>query len=238
MARAREQDRSATRKKPRGRERAATYLPASSRTVRVHDDAEATEVSVSEERYRRLAANGRVLGEVISGYADVAAEAERTGRTCSLTFTVTPDGEAKVVAEETGGDALGAALARARARGASKVAAILSGADMLTARDFGPLIGASHETVNVKRRRRELLGLEGATRGVKYPSWQLTDAGLPLPGLPKLFEALGEQPWTVYRFLRTAHAELGGDTALDALKAGQVDAVVGVARNQAAGAYA
>jgi hypothetical protein len=73
---------------------------------------------------------------------------------------------------------------------------------------------------------------------VKYPRWQVTDAGLPLPGLPRLFEILGEQPWTVYRFPRTAHAELGGRTALDALKAGQVDAVVGVAKSQAAGAFA
>lgn len=106
--------------------------------------------------------------------------------------------------------------------------------------EAGPLIGASHETVNTKRKRHEVLGLEGATRGVKYPRWQVTDSGLPLPGLPKLFEVLGEQPWIVFRFLKTPHAELGGKTALDVLKTGRVDAVdtvVGVAENQAAGAF-
>ena len=56
----------------------------------------------------------------------------------------------------------------------------------------------------------------------------------------RLFEILGEQPWTVFRFLKTPHAELGGKTALDVLRTGRVDAidtVVGVAKNQAAGAF-
>lgn len=52
-----------------------------------------------------------------------------------------------------------------------------------------------------------------------------------------MFEVLGDQPWTIYRFLRAAHAELGGRTALDALKAGQVDAVVNAAKNQAVCAF-
>ncbi len=237
MAQVHEQDRSASAKQPRSGKQRTTRSPNLSRKVRIHAGEESTDVPVSKVRYQRIAAKGRVLGKVITGYADTAAKAKRTGRTCSFTFTVTPDGEAKVVAEETDDDPLGAALARARARGISKVAAILNSADMLTARDFGSLIGASHETINVKRRRHELLGLEGATRGVRYPRWQITDVGLPLPGLPKLFEVLGGQPWTVYRFLRTVHAELGGRTALEALKAGQVDAVVGVVRNQAAGTF-
>ena len=237
MAQAREQDRSVHPKQPRSGKQSTARSPNLSRTVQIHAGEETTEVPVSKDRYQRIAANGRVLGKVITGYADTVAKAKRTGRACSFTFTVTPDGEAEVMTEEAGDDPLDAALGRARARGASKVAAILNSADMLTARDFGPLIGASHETINVKRRRHELLGLEGATRGVRYPRWQITDVGLPLPGLPKLFEVLGEQPWTVYRFLRTVHAELGGRTALEALKAGQVDAVVGVARNQAAGAF-
>ena len=56
----------------------------------------------------------------------------------------------------------------------------------------------------------------------------------------KTCEILGEQPWTVFRFLKTPHAELGGKTALDVLRTGRVDAidtVVGVAKNQAAGAF-
>lgn len=199
--------------------------------------ADVAEVSVSKTRFDRIAGKSRPIGKVLAGYADTLAKAKRTGQAVTVTFRVSPDGNAEPIAA-AGGDPLDAALASARARGQKKVAEILKGQDMLTARAFGPLIGASHETVNAKRKRFELLGLEGATRGVKYPRWQITDAGLPLPGLPDLFSVLGAQPWTVYRFLQTAHAELGGRTALDALKGGKVDAVVGVARNQGAGVFA
>jgi len=200
-----------------------------------------TSVPVSKKRFDRIVHKERFLGKVISGYADVAAKAARTGEPIMIAYKVTPDGKVEAVVKalinkpEDG--PLAAAIARAKARGATKSTEILKGADMLTARDFGRLIGASHETVNVKRKRHDILGLEGATRGVKYPRWQITDAGLPLPGLARLFGALGAQPWTVYRFLRAAHAELGGRTALDALKGGQIDAVVGVAESQAAGAF-
>lgn len=197
-----------------------------------------TEVPVSKVRFERISTYSRPLSKVVAGYADTLARAKRTGQFETVTFRISPDGEAEPVVEAAPtGDALDVALATAKARGQVKVAHILKGEDMLTARDFAQLIGASHETVNTKRKTGEVLGLEGATRGVKYPRWQVTDAGLPLPGLTDLFAALGRQPWAVYRFLRTAHAELGGRTALDALKAGQVDAVLGAARNQAAGVF-
>jgi hypothetical protein len=178
--------------------------------------------------------NERNVRRLLAGYVDVAEKAARAGHAVDYTLRVTPGGEAEPVTKL---DALDAALTAAKARGQVKVAEILKGDDMLTASDFGSLIGASHETVNVRRRRGEILGLQAATRAVRYPSWQVTDAGLTLPGLPRLFEVLGRQPWTVYRFLRTAHAELDGRTALDALKAGQDEDVLNVARNQANGVF-
>jgi hypothetical protein len=174
------------------------------------------------------------LDKLLTGYADVAEKAARAGRPVDYTVRVTPDGEAEPVAK---GDALDEAMAAAKERGGAKVADIMKRDDMLTASDFGSLIGASHETVNVRRRRGEILGLKAATRAVRYPSWQVTDTGMPLPGLPKLFETLGKQPWAVYRFLRTVHTELGGRTALDALKAGDQEAVLNVAHNQAHGVF-
>jgi hypothetical protein len=239
MAQSRAQDREASAK--RTRRKSLVKTGAKGTHVRLKAGEDVTEIVVSKGRYRRIVGKGRIVGMMISGYADVAAKAKKTGRTYVITYRVTPDGKAEALAEapadKAADDPLAAALARAKVRGATKVTEILKGEDMLTARDFGPLIGASHETVNIKRKRHEVLGLEGTTRGVRYPRWQVTDAGLPLPGLARLFDALGEQPWTVYRFLRTAHAELGGRTALDALKVGQVDAVLGVAENQASGTF-
>lgn len=242
MAQARKHVRHATSKRSRSDKSEVARSATTGQFLLVQAGEAVAEVPVSKARFQRIVYKPRMVGKVISGYADAAAKAKRTGRDYIVAYRVSPDGMAVEVvetpAENPAGGPLDAAIARAKARGATKVTEILKGADMLTARDFGPLIGASHETVNTKRKRHEVLGLEGATRGVKYPRWQVTDAGLPLPGLARLFEVLGEQPWTVYRFLRTAHAELGGRTALDALKAGQVDAVVGVAENQAAGAFA
>lgn len=211
------------------------------RSVVIHSGEDVAEVPVSRARFKQIVTRQGSLGKLIAGYADSAAEASRTGRSFRVSVVVTPDGRVETVsavpADMAVAGPLDAAIARAKARGAIKAADILKGPDMLTARDFGLLIGASHETVNAKRKRNEVLGLEGSTRGVKYPRWQVTDAGLLLPGLVRLFGTLGGQPWTVFRFLLTDHAELGGRTALDALKSGQVDAVVGVAENSALGAF-
>lgn len=240
MAQTREQTRPAAAKRSRAAPRGGRDA-ASGQFLRLHAGEDVAEVPVSKSSFKGVAHRKRVLGKMISTYAEVAAKAKRTGRTFVISYVVTPDGKAEAMTEapveKAPGGPLEGALARAKARGATKVADILKGADMLTARAFGPLIGASHETVNAKRKRHEVLGLQGATRGLKYPRWQVTADGRDLPGLPQLFEALGDQPWTVYRFLRAQHAELGGQTAVEALKAGRVEAVVDVAKNQAAGAF-
>jgi hypothetical protein len=233
MAQPREQAPSHTGKPARASKRVLVHAAPTGRDV-----TDVAEVLVTKARFARIAGKLRPLGRVVAGYADTFAEAQRTGRPVTIMFEVSPDGDAEPVAAPAKADVLATALAAARLRGQAKVADILKGEDMLTARDFGRLIGASHETVNAKRKRFEVLGLEGATRGVKYPRWQLTEAGLPLPGLAELFSILGEQPWAVYRFLRATHAELGGRTALEALKGGAVEAVRSAAHNQAHGVFA
>ena len=238
MAQVGKRDRSIPTKRPRSRAlKRIVVLNARGETAAMKAVLHKTEVSVSEARFKRLSRNPRLLRQVLAGYADTVAKAEREGRSVTLTFKISPTGDAEstVVPEN---DPLDVAMAAAKERGRTKVAEILNGEDMLNARDFGPLIGASHETVHAKRRRFEILGLEGATRGVKYPRWQVTDSGLPLPGLSRLFDVLGDQPWTVYRFLGTAHPELGGCTALEALKEGRIDVVLGAAKNQVTGAFA
>ncbi len=71
-------------------------------------------------------------------------------------------------ANEHGGD-LESALAAARERGQARIANILNGPDMLTAEEFAHLIGTSRVTVNTKRQNRQVLGLEGAKRGFRFP---------------------------------------------------------------------
>jgi hypothetical protein len=76
-------------------------------------------------------------------------------------------------------------------------------------------------TVNTKRRNHQLLGLEGAKRGYRFPQWQIGADGKPFEALPALFDRLGGSPWAVYRFLVQRHAELGGLTGREALAKGR-----------------
>lgn len=86
--------------------------------------------------------------------------------------------------------------------------------------------GATHH-------RHEVLALKGAERGLRFPKWQFTSDGGLLPELSRLFEVLGGESWTVYRFLTQHHPELEGDTAFSALQRGKVEKVVAAAENTA-----
>jgi hypothetical protein len=179
---------------------------------------------------------------VLSGFGRAVLQAERSGRPVRMTVVVEPrPSPPQIAVEEVNpqpGDALATALVAAKERGAARVADILNGDDMLTADAFAEEIGATRETVHKKRRRHEVLGLEGPKRGVRFPKWQLSRTGELVPGLPLLFKALGEHPWAIYRFLLQDHPELDGSTGLDALRQGRIADVMTVAESIGRGAYA
>jgi hypothetical protein len=138
----------------------------------------------------------------------------------------------------TQSDALNDALGAARRRGAETVAEILKRPDMLTVRAFAALIRTSPKAVNQQLKDGDVLGVRGTNRGMRFPRWQLTDDGRPLPGLRSLFQILGGDPWTVFRLLTQRHNELNGQTALEAIKSGRLEAVQEIARNLRAGVFA
>jgi hypothetical protein len=134
--------------------------------------------------------------------------------------------------------ALTEALAAARALGAAVQEALLAAPEMLSTAGIANLLGMSEEGVRLKRKRHEILGLEFAKRGIRYPAWQVLEGRQLLPALPRLFEMLGDDPWRLFRFLQQHHGELGGDRALDALRHGKVNGVLAAAENTATGAFA
>lgn len=121
------------------------------------------------------------------------------------------------------------ALEAAQQRGAVLIAKILAGDDMASADDFAALLGITRQSLHGKLDKHQVLGLEGAKRGVRFPTWQIGADGKPFPALPALHEALGN-PWAVYRFLKQFHPELDC-TGLEALQRGRDDAALDVARN-------
>ena len=200
---------------------------------------EVAEVTVAKTSFCMLREHKDSMRKLLTSYAAAAAKAERLGQPVDMIVTVRPNkGKPVIVGQSDKGDTLDQALVEARARGMARVADILKSPDMVTAREFGMLIGASHETVNQKRKSGEVLALGGATRGLRYPKWQVTPDGRPLPGLADLFRTLGGDPWTVYRFLLQRHGELDGETALDALKQNRVEQALATARNVSEGTFA
>lgn len=187
-----------------------------------------------------VARKGAAKG-VLSGFGRAVLQAERSGKPVRMTVVVEPKAiSPRIAVEEVStpaGDALDIALVAARTRGAARVADILNGEDMLTADAFAEEIGATRETVHKKRRRHEVLGLEGPKRGVRFPRWQVSRSGELLPSLPLLFRSLGGHPWAVYRFLLQEHPELGGGTAFEALRLGRIEEVIALAGTIGAGAF-
>lgn len=165
----------------------------------------------------------------------------RSGRAMRFTVVVDPQGGRRISSpepdeEEPYAEAgpvqsapLEAALTAAHARGRTRVAEILRGDDMLSADEIAALVGTTRTTVNAKRQKRQLLGLEGATRGFRFPVWQLDENCRPFTILPELFARLGDSPWAVYRFLVQHHPELDGMTAREALRRGRSRDVLDVA---------
>jgi hypothetical protein len=158
MTQPREQHRPVTAKKRRGKKRSLLRSATGEfTTVRLGKK----KVHIWSERLSKLVEK-EPIKKMLKGYFAVVTEAKRVGHPLDYTVRVSPDGDVKPVTES---DALESALAAARERGQVKVAEILKGDDMLTASDFGSLVGASHETVNVKRGRGEVLGLQGGDPG-------------------------------------------------------------------------
>lgn len=127
---------------------------------------------------------------------------------------------------------LPSALAAARERGRLRAAEILSDPEMLSADAFAELLGTTRPTVNAKRQNGRLLGLDGAKRGFRFPTWQLDRDGRPYGELPALFERLGGA-WAVYRFLVQPHAALGGLTGREALERGRSRQAIAAAESVA-----
>lgn len=189
-----------------------------------------------------------ITDKLISQYSTAYRLARQSSAPTQFVVTVGPKGTLRLSkpeesARETASqvarqqpaqdDDLQAALEEARERGRKLKAETLQSQHMLSSEDFAKLIGVTRATVNAKRNRHEVLGLEGAKRGYRYPAWQVDDNGKPYSALPDLFDRLGGDEWSVYRFLQQHHPELGGMTGIEALASGCSRAVIDAAESVA-----
>lgn len=196
---------------------------------------------------KTLSARPSTVRNLVEQFGHLVARAKESGKPRGFTVLLDAKGNAKfdplprlgspnpATTEDEG---LDAALEAARERGRLRSAQILDQTDMLTAEQFAERLGVSRMTVNARRQKRELLGLDGAKRGFRFPAWQVNDDGKAFDALPQLFDLLGTNAWTVYRFLIQRHAVLGGVSAKDALRQGKTTQVIQAAESMAQGDFA
>jgi len=201
-------------------------------------------LKVSDAASKALTSSPNQMKALLQVYGDAITKSRTAGRPVSFRVEVDPEGETVLtpvedvaptpepVAVEAGApDAdLEAALAAARSRGRLRAAEILGGNDMLSADAFAKMLGTTRVTVNTKRQSGQVLGLDGAKRGFRFPVWQLDAEGKPYAELGVLHERLGS-PWAVYRFLVQPHGELDGLTGREALERGKVKAALEAAES-------
>jgi DNA-binding transcriptional regulator YiaG len=204
----------------------------------------AVRIDVPSHTFKALFAEPDRFKKLFEGYGKALVRSRATGKKVRFEVAVEPEGAPKItpIEEAPGADVesaataeskadLDRALAAARERGRIRVAEIMNSPEMLTADDIAARLGTTRATVNTWRQKQQVLGLEGAKRGFRFPAWQIGEDGKPFAVLPELFERLGGTPWAVYRFLIQHHPELDGLTAQDALRRGRDEDVLEVAES-------
>jgi len=137
--------------------------------------------------------------------------------------------------EDRGVEPAETALEAAFRRGDARRAAILRDPAMLTGEAAAARLGVSRETINKRSQQGRLLALEFAKRGKRYPEWQFEERVVGRP-FESVLAAFGtREPWEQYRFFVQVLPELGGRTAVEALRQGEVEAVQSAAQRWAAG---
>jgi len=210
---------------------AARYSAKLTSSGRESDKVE-VQIPLKSKTLRILASESRTTKTLMEKYGAAVARS-RMGKSVRFIVRLSPGREPRfgLVESESPQDAepagnkhdgdLEPALAAARERGQARIAEILNGDDMLSVEEFARLIGTSRVTVNTKRQNHQVLGLEGARRGFRFPKWQIGEDGKPFAALPKLFDRLGGSSWAVYRFLVQHHPELDGLSGREALARGR-----------------
>jgi len=194
---------------------------------------------------KTLSVNGDALAMMIDVLRAATSRSRDAGAAIQFTVEIEPDGGSRIVAGPDArasqpddvtaeqDDDLDRALEAARARGRDRVAEILAQDDMLSAEAFARHLNTTRATINSKRQSHRVLGLQGATRGYRYPAWQIGEDGRPFEPFPEIFDVFGGSPWAVYRFLVQEHAELDGLSGREALRRGRNRAAVAAAESVA-----
>ncbi|RWD96443.1 DNA-binding protein [Mesorhizobium sp.] len=107
----------------------------------------------------------------------------------------------------------------------------------LSAEDAGSLLGISRQAVDKRRRAGSLLALREGSDW-RYPACQFDNTDV-AAGIPDIVQAqTSSGPWVALDFLLAPDSSLGGRSPLEALKAGDREAVLRLLRSEAQDGFA
>lgn len=145
--------------------------------------------------------------------------------TNEVTFLI---GAARLAVESglAGQDAVERDYHQARLRGLARVAELRKMAEpCLETGAVCALLGVSRETIRKKLERRQLLALPKGSEDRVFPAFQFK-GGKVLPGVGEVLAALDTDPFVALSFFFSRNPFFGNKTALEALSAGMIEAVV------------
>ena len=139
------------------------------------------------------------------------------------------DNKVKTVVEKPGGDLLDP-LAAARVRGRQFKHELLYGdGQPLTEEDVATLLKISNQEIARLRSECKILAISQDKQIYLYPHWQFKDGDI-LIGFDRVLAALANfDPLMQLMFLKTGDLRLNGNTPLECLISGDIDAVVNAA---------
>jgi biotin operon repressor len=128
-----------------------------------------------------------------------------------------------------------AALVQAFDRAEERKVNLLKRADMLNGEQLAAELGLSRATVDNRRQEGKLLALEfGTKRGFRFPQWQrdlVEERDIRASFEVVLNRLAAVAPWSRYRFFVQSSPALGGRTPVEALRAGDGEAVLQAAES-------
>jgi len=131
------------------------------------------------------------------------------------------------------------ALAQAFDRAEERKVELLKRGDMLNGEQLAAELGLSRATVDNRRQEGKLLALEfGSKRGFRFPQWQrelVEERDIRTSFEAVLHRLATVGPWSRYRFFVQSSPALGGRTPVEALRAGEAEAVLHAAETWALG---
>ncbi len=126
-------------------------------------------------------------------------------------------------------ESLGGGVERAQREGERFKRDTLARADMLAPQAAAARAGITRQALDDRRKKGRALALSHVKRGFRYPSWQFDD-DLGDPVAQVLPELRHLDAWGAYLFFVQHEPLLDDATPLDALRAGGLERVLGVAR--------